>query len=39
MKTRKMKYNRFFVGELYDLGYVESEGFVSADNIGLLEIA
>ena len=39
MKNRKIMYNRFFVGELYDLGYVESEGFVSADNIGLLEIA
>jgi hypothetical protein len=38
MKIRRMKYNRFFVGELYDLGYVEDAGFVTAENMGLLEM-
>jgi hypothetical protein len=37
MKVRK--YSRVFVGELYNLGYVEDGGFVDSDNLGLLEMA
>jgi hypothetical protein len=39
MKAKKNMYSRFFVGELYELGYVENNGFVNEENLGLLEMA
>lgn len=40
MKFRKFNpqyYNRHFIGELFEQGYVPEAGFVDKNNIGLLE--
>lgn len=39
MKRKEIEYDRVYVGELYELGYVQDGNFIDGNNLGLLEMS